>query len=172
MDSNKFKKYISEVSNFPQENIEFKDITSLFLHSNIWIEVIDELCNYIQTLDYDVIIGPESRSFMFLGALSYKLNKPFIILRKHGKLPRKTLSTSYNLEYGSDSLEIHEEDIKKYQKILIFDDVLATGGTIQAINELMNNLNKKVVENVFLIEIESLKGREKINNNIYSLVRY
>lgn len=172
MDSNKFKKYISEVSNFPQENIEFKDITSLFLHSNIWIEVIDELAAYLQTLDFDVLVGPESRAFMFLGALSYKLNKPYVIFRKPGKLPRKTIDVAYDLEYGSDLLQVHLEDINKYQKIVVIDDLLATGGTIQAINKLLTSIDKEIVKNVFLIEIEELDGKSKLNNNVFSLIRY
>lgn len=126
----------------------------------------------LNKLEYDVLVGPESRSFMFLGALSYQVNKPFVIFRKKGKLPRKTINIEYELEYGTSQLFVHEEDILKYKKAVIIDDLLATGGTVKAMNELLEQQNIEVVKNLFLIEICDLKGCEVLKNNTTSLIKY
>lgn len=171
MDFN-FKDYISEVQDFPSKGINFKDITSMFLEPQVWAQAIDQMAELLKDVEFDAFVGPESRSFMFLGALSYKMNKPFVIFRKKSKLPRKVLETSYELEYGSDSLYVHQDDIVKYKKVVVIDDLLATGGTIAAMHKLLESINVEVAKNVFLIEIEDLKGSQRLGNNVVSLVKY
>lgn len=171
MDFN-LKDYIAEVENFPIDGINFKDITSLCLEPVVWKYVIDQMADKLKDLEFDAIVGPESRSFMFLGALSYKLNKPFVLFRKKSKLPRKVVESKYDLEYGSDSLFVHEEDIKKYNRVVIIDDLLATGGTIGAMCGLLEKLDIEVVKNLFLIELTDLNGSKILKDNVISLVKY
>lgn len=168
-----YKNYIKEVSDFPKKGINFLDITSLFLNSDVFISLIDDFADLIlkQNLEFDAIVGPESRSFFFLSVLSYKLNKPFIPIRKKDKLPRETNSLSYDLEYGSDVIAVHTNDLKQFKNVILIDDILATGGTIAACEKLINQDNVNVVSSNFLIEITALDARTKINN-VNSLIKY
>lgn len=168
----KIKKLIVEVNDFPKPGISFKDITPLFLNPELVKETIDEMANLARKLDFDVIVSPESRGYLFGVQLALILNKPFVFVRKKGKLPRPTVCTSYNLEYGSAELEISKDDIKAGQKVLIVDDILATGGTIKAIETLLAKMNANIVGSIFLAELISLDGRKDLSGIIQSLINY
>jgi adenine phosphoribosyltransferase len=159
------------VQDFPKEGIEFMDITTLLNDAEGLKMAIDACADQVKDLDFDVIIGPEARGIIGT-PLAYAMNKPFVPIRKPGKLPAETLSYEYDLEYGTDTLEIHKDAIKKGQKVLIADDLLATGGTVEAVIHMVEQLGGIVVGVVFLIELEFLKGREKLSNyDIYSVIK-
>ncbi len=168
-----FKKEIRVIEDFPEEGISFKDITTVLKNPKSLKSCIDELANKFKGLDIDIIVGPESRGFIFATPLAYKLNAGFVPVRKPGKLPAETLKYEYDLEYGKDSLEIHKDSIKPGQKILIVDDLLATGGTISATASLIEELGGQVVGIGFFIELAELNGRKKLSNyDVESLVVY
>lgn len=169
---NKIKSYIIEVMDFPKQGIVFKDITPLFLEPEMVKETIREIANLVKDLDFDVIVSPESRGYLFGVQLSLLLNKPFVFVRKKGKLPRPTVSTSYALEYGHAELEICKDDIKPNQKVLIVDDILATGGTINAIESLLKQMHANIIGSVFLAELTDLNGRKDLTGKIQSLIKY
>lgn len=154
------REYIRDINDFPQKGIIFRDITPLLRNPEAFKKAIDELSEKLQNLDFDLIVAPEARGFIFGGALSYKLNKGFVPVRKPGKLPYKVISEKYSLEYGSAELEMHEDAIEKGQKVIIFDDVLATGGTAKALKNLIEKSGGKVIAMVFLIELTYLNPRE------------
>ncbi|MFN3968502.1 adenine phosphoribosyltransferase [Flavobacterium sp.] len=156
------EKYIREVQDFPKEGIRFKDITPLLLDSKARNECLTILLSQIKDKKIDKVIGVESRGFFFGILLAEALNAGFIPVRKPKKLPYQTISASYDLEYGSDSLEIHVDAIQKGDKILIHDDVLATGGTAKAVCELVERLGGEIVQVNFLMEITFLNGRQKL----------
>ena len=169
------KDKIRDVPNFPENGIIFRDITTLLKDGNAFAEAVDEIKRRIleQDLDFDLIVGPESRGFIVGTPLAYALKKGFIPLRKPGKLPCKTISHSYNLEYGSDSLEIHVDAIKPKEKVIIGDDLMATGGTFLSAVDLVERLGGEVVAIIALIELVDLKGREKLKGyNIITLLQY
>ncbi|MEI8215569.1 MAG: adenine phosphoribosyltransferase [Eubacteriales bacterium] len=169
------KDKIRDVPNFPENGIIFRDITTLLKDGNAFAEAVDEIKRRIleQDLDFDLIVGPESRGFIVGTPLAYALKKGFIPLRKPGKLPCKTISHSYNLEYGSDSLEIHVDAIKPKEKVIIVDDLMATGGTFLSAVDLVERLGGEVVAIIALIELVDLKGREKLKGyNIITLLQY
>lgn len=167
------KSKIREIQDFPKKGIDFKDITTLLADPKAFSYSIDMMANSLEGLDYDFIVGPEARGFIVGAPLAYKLKKPFIPVRKKGKLPYKTVSKTFDLEYGKDTLYMHEDVIKKGDKVVLVDDLLATGGTINAIKEMIEDIGGEVVKGVFLIELDFLNPRTKLKGmDISSLVHY
>lgn len=167
------KNIIRDVPDFPKEGIVFKDITTLLADAKSFQRVVDLMSHRYVDMDIDLVLGVEARGFIMGSALAYKLGKGVVLVRKPGKLPYKTYSTSYELEYGTDELHIHQDAIKKGQKVLIADDLLATGGTVKAVIELIEKMGGEIVECAFLAELEFLKGRDKLNpNKVYSLLKF
>lgn len=164
---------IRDVKDFPKEGILFRDITPLLQDAKGLQESIDRMAEEVKDVDFDIVIGPESRGFIFGVPLAYKLQKGFVPVRKPGKLPYETIGQSYDLEYGSNTIEMHIDAIKPGQKVIIADDLLATGGTTKAIVDLVEKLGGEVVKIVYLIELEGLNGRELLQGqNIVSLLKY
>ena len=175
MISDKLKKVIRDVPDFPSPGILFKDITPLFLDARLCTEIVDELAEKVNSLKLDAIVGIESRGFFFGIMLANKLNLPFIPIRKKGKLPYKTVSYSYDLEYGSAEIEMHQEVIKKNWDVLIHDDLLATGGTAAAAAELIQMQGANVAGFSFVVELTFLDGVKKLSkysNNMANLVAF
>lgn len=171
----RIKAVIREVKDFPKKGIGFKDITPLLLNSKLSAQIADELSKQLQAIKIDAIASIESRGFLYGMLLSQQLNIPFIPIRKKGKLPYKTISHKYDLEYGSAEIEMHIDAIKKNDRILIHDDLLATGGTAAASAELIKKQNGIIAGYAFIIELDFLKGRTLLNKyseNIISLVHY
>lgn len=167
------KSKIRIIENFPMEGISFKDITTLTKDKDAFKRAVDMVVEDLQDKEVDYIVGPEARGFLFGAAVAYALGVGFIPVRKPGKLPFKTESFDYELEYGTNTLEIHTDAISKGDKIAIVDDLLATGGTMLSAANLIEKLGGEVVAMEFLIELESLKGRDKLGSYyINSLVKY
>lgn len=168
-----FKQYVTIVEDYPKEGIRFKDITTLMQDGPAYKATIQALGVYAADLDADLIVGPEARGFVVGCPLAVEMGKGFIPVRKAGKLPREVLSVDYGLEYGKDSLTIHKDSITKGQKVLITDDLLATGGTIEATIKMVEELGGVVVGIAFLIELSYLNGRDRLKNyNTFSLMTY
>ena len=168
-----FKKYIRDIPNFPEEGINFKDITPLLQDADALKNAGEALFEFANAIKVDKVVGMESRGFFFAPILATRLNAGFVPVRKQGKLPYKKISESYELEYGTDTLEIHADSILKGEKVLIHDDVLATGGTAKAVCKLVEKLGGEVVQCNFLMELEFLKGREQlVEYPIVSLLQY
>lgn len=168
-----FTKYIRDIENFPKQGIVFKDITPLLLDAEALHKAADALLKLLKNQKIDKVVGLESRGFFFAPLLATKLNAGFIPIRKPGKLPSGILRKEYDLEYGTDILEIHKDSIKPGDKILMHDDVLATGGTAKAACDLITELGGEIVQCNFLIELDFLKGREKLSNfSIAALIHY
>ena len=166
-------KHITSIVDFPQKGIIFRDITTLLQNGEAFSYSIDKLAEFAKEVNADVVVGPESRGFIFGTPVAYKINAGFVPVRKPGKLPRKTVEINYDLEYGSNTLCIHEDSIKKGQKVVIIDDLLATGGTVEAAVKLIEKLGGEVVGLAFLIELDDLKGREKLKGyKVFSLLHY
>lgn len=167
------KKLIREVPDFPKKGTLFYDITTLLKDKLGFARLIDALSeNYIGK-DIDLVLGMEARGFIFGPALAYRLNAGFVPVRKPGKLPAETVKISYELEYGSNALEIHKDAIRKGQRILIVDDLLATGGTAVATADLANELGAEIAGLAFVVELDFLKGREKLAKyDVFSLLHY
>lgn len=153
---------IRDIPDFPKQGVIFKDITPLLRHPEAFKKVIDWMIEPHLNEGIDIIVGVESRGFMFASPAAYKLGAGVVPVRKPGKLPWKTLEASYQLEYGVDRLQIHQDAITPGQKVLILDDVLATGGTAEATSSLVKKLGGEIVEACFLIELSFLKGRDKL----------
>jgi len=167
------KTIIRNIPDFPKKGIVFRDITPLIGDKNTFKSVIDKLAKRYRDKKIDYIVSVESRGFIFGGALSYLLGCGLVPVRKKGKLPYETYEVTYDLEYGKDTLEIHKDAFEKGEKVLILDDLLATGGTTCAAIDLVKRLGGEVVEAAFVIELEFLKGREKIKDvPVFSLVKY
>ena len=167
------KKYIRDIPDFPKKGIIFKDITPLLNDKKAFRFTINKLAALFKEKKIDYIVAAESRGFIFAGALAYKLNCGFVPVRKPGKLPYKTHSFSYELEYGTDSLEIHRDAVTPCSKVLVFDDLLATGGTAKAMVNLVKKLKGKIAGVAFVIELKFLKGRKALKKYpIYSLISY
>ena len=167
------KEYIASVPDFPQEGVLFRDITPLLNSGEAYAYTVDKLAEYAKSVEADVIVGPEARGFIFGSSVAYSLQLPFVPVRKPEKLPREVIEYSYDLEYGSNTLSLHKDAIKKGQKIVILDDLLATGGTIDAVIKLIESLGGIVVGAAFLIELTDLDGRKKIGNYpIHSIIKY
>ena len=172
MDSD-LKKYIRNVPDFPKEGIVFRDVTTLLKNPIALKEAIEQLYESTKGLKIDKVVGIESRGFIFGAMLAERLNAGFVLLRKPGKLPAETEKELYDLEYGRDSIEIHKDAISPGDKVLIHDDLLATGGTAKAAIKLVEKLGGEVVQVLFLIELSFLKGREKLKGyNVKSLIDY
>lgn len=168
-----FTKYIRDIENFPKQGVVFKDITPLLLDAEALHKAADALLKLLKNQKIDKVVGLESRGFFFAPLLATKLNAGFIPIRKPGKLPSGILRKEYDLEYGTDILEIHKDSIKPGDKILMHDDVLATGGTAKAACDLITELGGEIVQCNFLIELDFLKGREKLSNfSIAALIHY
>ena len=166
-------KAIRDIPNFPKPGIVFKDITPLLADGELFAQTVDVLAERYRGQKIDTVLGIESRGFIIGAPLAYKLGAGFSIVRKPGKLPYKTHSASYELEYGTDSIEIHVDGISKDARVLIADDLIATGGTAAATAELVSRLGATVVECAFVIELSFLKGREKLKpHGVFSLVQY
>jgi len=167
------KKKIRDVPDFPKKGIIFKDITTLLQDSDTFRLSINLLSKKHQNEKIDKVVGVEARGFIFGAALAYALNSGFVIIRKPGKLPHHTIKQTYELEYGTDEIEIHEDAVKSGERILLVDDLLATGGTMAAAAELLAKLGGEIIGISFLIELTFLHGREKLKNyDIHSLLKY
>lgn len=167
------KKLVRDVPNFPKEGIIFKDITTLWKDPNGFKVALDDLCNLAKDKGITKVIGVESRGFIFGGALAEKLNAGFVPIRKPGKLPAPSVSESYVLEYGTDQIEIHKDAIQPDDKVLLHDDLLATGGTMEAACKLVEKLGGEIVQISFIIELTFLKGRDKLSKyEVHSLIEY
>jgi len=172
MDYN-FKEMISIIPDFPKEGIRFKDITSLIQNGPAFKAAISEIVNFAADKNVDVVVGPEARGFIVGCPLAIELGAGFVPVRKKGKLPRETIQASYALEYGEDSLAMHKDAIKPGQRVLIADDLLATGGTINSTIDLIKQLGGEVVGIAFLIELTYLNAREKLEGyDVFSLIKY
>jgi adenine phosphoribosyltransferase len=170
---NDLKRLIREVPDFPKPGINFYDITTLLKDSAGWREVIDELKAHYKDTKVDVVVGIEARGFFFAPTLAYALGAGFVPVRKPGKLPAATETVEYALEYGTDRLQVHKDAIGKGTRVLILDDVLATGGTAAAVATLVERLGGEVVSMGFVIELDFLNGRAKLpGRELYSLLHY
>ena len=167
------KNYIAAVKDFPKKGILFRDITPLLNDKNALKNTIDKMCLFAKENNTTVVCGPEARGFIFGTPVAYSLGVGFVPIRKPGKLPRKSVSHKYELEYGENILSVHHDAFKKGDKVLIVDDLLATGGTILATIKLIESLGANVAGVVCVIELDDLKGREKIKGyNVQSLIHY
>ena len=158
----KIEEYVRSIPDFPEPGIIFRDVTSVLQDADGLQLAIDSMQDCLEGEDFDVITGLESRGFIFGMPIAYNLHKPFVLVRKAGKLPCETVSRSYDLEYGSATIEMHKDSIKPGQKVAIIDDLIATGGTVEAAIKLVEELGGEVVKVVFLMELAGLKGREKL----------
>lgn len=167
------KEKIRVIENFPKEGISFKDVTTLLEDGEALKNTIDTIVSYLKDKNIDVVVGPEARGFLFGSPVAYALGVGFVPVRKPGKLPFDTIGVNYELEYGSDELEIHKNAIRPGQRVAIVDDLLATGGTIGAVAKLIEQVGGVVASIDFVIELTGLNGRDKLENyDIMSLVKY
>lgn len=167
------KDYVRTIPNFPEEGIMFRDVTSVLQDKDGFKLAVDGMQACLDGLDFDVVAGAESRGFIFGAPIAYNLNKPFVLIRKKGKLPCDTISEEYALEYGTATIEIHKDAIKPGQKVVLVDDLIATGGTTEAMIKLVERLGGEVVKIVFLMELEGLNGRERLKNyDVASVISY
>ena len=165
--------YIKCIPDFPEPGVLFRDVTSVIEDPEGFKLAIDEMDKLIGDTDFDMIVGAEARGFIFGAPLAYKRGKGLALVRKKGKLPRETVSVDYDLEYGSATVELHKDTIKPGQKVILVDDLLATGGTIGASAKLVESLGGVVVKAIFLIELEGLNGRDKLADyDVNSVVSY
>lgn len=169
----KVEDYIRTIPDYPEPGIMFRDVTSILQDAEGLKLAIDSMLDEIKDLDFDVIAGAESRGFIFGMPLAYALGKPFVLIRKAGKLPCETVSAEYELEYGTAKIEMHKDSIIPGQKVVLVDDLIATGGTIAAAAGLVEKLGGEVVRIVFLMELAGLKGREKLKKyDVRAVVSY
>lgn len=169
----KIEDYVRSIPDFPEPGIIFRDVTSILQDADGLKLAIDSMQECLKDIEVDVIVGTESRGFMFGVPIAYNLHKPFVPVRKKGKLPCETVSRSYDLEYGSATIEMHRDSIKPGQKVAVIDDLIATGGTVEAAVKLIEELGGEVVKIVFLMELAGLKGREKLAGyDVASVIRY
>ncbi len=167
------KKRIRNVPDFPRKGIQFKDITTLLSDPASFQQAIDLMAHRHFNKGVEAVVGIEARGFVMGAAMAYKLGTGVVLVRKPGKLPYKTVSASYELEYGKDRLEIHEDAIRPGMKVVVADDVLATGGTVVAVLDLLNRLGADIVECCFLAELTPLRGRERLKNQkVFSLLKF
>ncbi|NBG88914.1 adenine phosphoribosyltransferase [Isachenkonia alkalipeptolytica] len=167
------KSKIREVQDFPKEGINFKDITTLLKDKAAFQYVVDQMSKQLEDLEIDIIVGPEARGFIMGTPVAYKIGAGFVPVRKPNKLPAETLSYEYELEYGTDSIEIHKDAIQKGQRVAIVDDLLATGGTVLATTKLIEELGGEVVSINFLMVLSFLNGKDLLKNyKVESLIEY
>ena len=165
--------YIVSIPDFPEKGIIFRDVTSVLQDQEGFKLAIDSLQKLLEGVDVDVIAAAESRGFIFGAPIAYNLHKPLVLIRKKGKLPSETIEQSYELEYGSAVLEMHKDSVKPGQKVVIIDDLMATGGTVEAAAKMIERLGGKVVKMIFLMELAGLKGRDRLAEyDVASVIRY
>lgn len=169
----KLEDYVRSIPDFPEPGIIFRDVTSILQDADGLELAVDGLLDMVKDVDYDVIVGPESRGFIFGVPVAYEAHKSFVPVRKKGKLPCETISAEYELEYGSAVVEMHKDAIRPGQKVVIIDDLIATGGTIEAIAGMIEKLGGEVVKICFVMELAGLKGRERLAGyNVDSIITY
>ena len=169
----KVEDYIRTIPDFPEEGIMFRDITTVLQDADGFALAIDEMQNLLADTEFDVIVGAESRGFIFGAPLAYNMKKAFVPVRKKGKLPCETVEATYDLEYGTATIEMHKDSIKPGQKVVIVDDLIATGGTIEAAAKLIEELGGEVVKIVFLLELAGLEGRARLGKyEVETVVTY
>ena len=169
----KVEDYVVSIPDFPEPGIIFRDVTSVIQDADGLQLAIDEMQKLLDGVEFDVIAGAESRGFVFGMPIAYNMKKPFVLVRKKGKLPRETVEMSYDLEYGSATIEIHKDSIKPGQKVVLVDDLIATGGTIEAAAKLVEQLGGEVVKIIFLMELAGLEGRKKLEKyDVGSVICY
>ncbi len=167
------KDYVTEIPDFPKKGILFRDITTVINNPEGFRMAVDGLVGLVKDKDFDLVIGTESRGFVFGAPVAYALDKGFVLARKKGKLPRETISESYDLEYGQATLEIHKDSIRPGQKVVLIDDLIATGGTTEAVVKMVERLGGEVVKIGFVMELAGLKGRDKLKGyDVDSLIVY
>lgn len=167
------EEYVRTIPDFPEPGIMFRDVTSILEDKDGFKLAIDSLLEKLEGVDCDIIAGAESRGFIFGAPLAYALNKPFVLIRKKGKLPCETVSISYDLEYGSAEIEMHKDSVAPGQKVVLIDDLIATGGTIEAAAKLVESLGGEVVKILFLMELKGLNGRQKLSKyDVDSVLSY
>lgn len=168
-----YKRYITVIEDYPIEGVKFKDITTLMQNGKVYQQAINDIVAYAKKKEVDIIVGPEARGFIVGGPVAYALGVGFAPVRKDGKLPREVVKVEYGLEYGKDVLTLHKDAIQPGQKVLVTDDLLATGGTIEATIKLVEQLGGEVVGIAFLIELAYLNGRERLKEyDIFTLMTY
>ena len=165
----KLEDYIRTIPDFPEPGIMFRDITTVLGDADGFRLAIDELSKFLEGVDFDVIAGTDSRGFIFGTPLAYNFHKPFVLVRKKGKLPYKTISQEYDLEYGKAELEMHVDSITPGQKVVLVDDLIATGGTMEAAAKLVEKLGGEVVKMVFLLELAGLEGRKRLSRKVRNI---
>lgn len=169
----KIEEYVRSIPDFPEPGIIFRDITSVLQDADGLQLAIDSMIKLLDGVDFDVVAGTESRGFIFGVPIAYEMHKPFVPVRKKGKLPCETISQSYDLEYGQATIEMHKDSIKPGQKVVLVDDLIATGGTIEAAIKLVEQLGGEVVKVIFLMELAGLKGRERLKGyDVASVIIY
>ena len=169
----KLEDYVMTIPDFPEPGIMFRDITTVIQDPNGLKLAVDGLADLVRDLDFDLVVGPESRGFIFGVPVAYLLGKGFVPVRKKGKLPRETISQKYDLEYGQAEIEIHKDAIRPGQKVVIVDDLIATGGSAEAAAKLVGKLGGQVVRMVFVMELAGLQGRKKLEGyDVQSLIIY
>ena len=167
------EEYVTAIPDFPEKGIIFRDITTILQDKDGLKLAIDGMAEKLEGVDYDLIAGPESRGFIFGTPLAYRVDKGFVMIRKKGKLPRETISEEYELEYGKATIEVHKDAIKPGQRVVLVDDLIATGGSAAASIKLIERLGGKVVKVLFVIELKGLKGRDKLKGyDVESLIAY
>jgi adenine phosphoribosyltransferase len=173
MDNNKLKQMIREVQDFPKKGVGFKDITPILQDPKAYVYSVDELAKLYEGIDVDIVVGPEARGFIYGAPLAYALKVGFVPVRKEGKLPAEVVRVEYELEYGTNVVEMHKDSIKPGQKVLVVDDLLATGGTAVAAIKLVEKLGGQVVGVAFIIELEFLNGRDNLEGyRVDSLIKF
>lgn len=169
----KIEEYVISIPDFPEPGIIFRDVTSILENADALKLAVDSMQEKLEGIEFDLVVGPESRGFIFGVPIAYNMHKPFIPIRKKGKLPREIISATYELEYGSAEIEIHKESIKPGQKVVIIDDLMATGGTLEAMIRLIETLGGEVVRTVFLMELAGLEGRKKVEGyDVQTVITY
>ncbi|MCQ2535110.1 MAG: adenine phosphoribosyltransferase [Clostridia bacterium] len=169
----KLEDYVRTIPDFPEPGIMFRDVTSILQNGDGFKLAIDTLIERLDGLDFDIVAGAESRGFILGAPVAYALGKPFVLVRKKGKLPCETVSMSYELEYGSAEIEMHKDSIMPGQKVVLIDDLIATGGTVEAAAKLVEMLGGEVVKILFLMELQGLNGRTKLSKyDVDSIIKY
>ena len=169
----KLEEYVRSIPDFPQEGIIFRDVTSVLEDADGMHLAIDTMQDLVKDLEFDVVVGAESRGFIFGAPIAYNLHKPFALIRKKGKLPCETIEQTYDLEYGTATIEMHRDSIKPGQKVVLVDDLIATGGTVEAAIKLIEQLGGEVVKVIFMMELAGLNGRAKLANyDVASVITY
>ena len=169
----KLEEYVVSIPDFPEPGIIFRDVTTVLQDAEGLKLAVDSMIRLLDGVDFDVVVGTESRGFIFGVPIAYALGKPFVPVRKKGKLPCETIAAKYDLEYGSAEIEMHKDSIQPGQKAILVDDLIATGGTVEACVKLIEELGGEVVKIVFLMELAGLKGRDRLKNyDVASVITY